>query len=208
MQPPDTGLQIRKKKDWEEKWFPCSGRDLSMLHKFKDALGFRVEAIDGYIGTLADIYFDDQEWSIRYFVINTTGENSTDQKVLISPLAVGEPDWSAGSIPVSLTKKKIKSSPQSEIDLPISRQYEIALRRYYEWPIYWGQSDFLETPAVTHQPSPASIPSDDDAGEALDSEPEVAEEEEGEEVPDSTMLSMPREPDDEEIVELEFSKTE
>ncbi len=176
-----------------------------MLHKAKDALDFRVEAVDGYIGTVIDILFDDSEWALRYFVVNIS-EKIMDRKVLISPISVGEPDWERRILPVSLTKKRILASPQENLDLPISRQYEIALRRYYEWPVYWGQVSFLDTREVKNEPT--EIPSEEDAAETDDSEPGVGEEIESpaeeEEISDS-MLTMPGEPDDEETREFEFS---
>jgi hypothetical protein len=182
-----------------------------MLRKAKDCIGFSVEAIDGFIGTLNDIYFDDSEWAVRYFVVEVSNGSDTI-KALISPLSVGNIDWETRVLPVSLTKKRISASPQAQVDLPISRQYEIALRRYYEWPVYWGQSEFLDTPSVKKQPSPPRIPSDEDASEINETEPQLGdeegyEEEDGEEE-DGPMLSVGREPDDGEIVELEFSTAE
>ncbi|MDR2728321.1 MAG: hypothetical protein LBB56_04255 [Chitinispirillales bacterium] len=182
-----------------------------MLRKAKDCLGFSVEAIDGFIGTLSDIYFDDSEWAVRYFVVEVSSGSDTI-KALISPLSVGKADWEKRALPVSLTKKRITASPQAQVDLPISRQYEIALRRYYEWPVYWGQSEFLDTPSVKKMPSPPRIPSDEDAAEMRESEPQLGDderyEEEDEEEGDGPMLSVGREPDDSEIAELEFAAAE
>lgn len=174
-----------------------------MLHKAKDALGFTVEAVDGYIGTVTDIYFDDQQWAVRYLVVDVSG-TILDQHVLISPVSVGEPDWEKRTIPVSLTRKKISASPQEQTDLPVSRQYEIALRRYYEWPIYWGQVEFLDTRDIKEEET--QIPSEEDATETEDTEPEISEEEAQEE--SDSMLTMPGERDEDEISELEFSKAE
>ncbi|MDR0308250.1 MAG: hypothetical protein LBI42_15660 [Chitinispirillales bacterium] len=181
-----------------------------MLRKAKNCLGFGVEAIDGFIGNLSDIYFDDQEWAVRYFVVDIDSGSET-QKVLISPLSVGKADWKKRSLPVSLTKKRIAASPRAEVDLPISKQYEIALRRYYEWPVYWGQVEFLDTPSVKKMDSPPKIPSDEDAADFQDTEPQTSEEryvEEDEEEEDAPMLSMPRESDDNEVAELEFANDE
>ena len=182
-----------------------------MLRKAKDCLGFGVEAIDGFIGTLSDIYFDDQEWAVRYFVVEIDSGGGETFKTLISPLSVGKADWSKRSLPVSLTKKRISASPQAQIDLPVSKQYEIALRRYYEWPVYWGQVEFLDTPSVKKLDSPPRIPSDEDAADLQDTEPQTSEEryvEEDEEEEDAPMLSMPRESDEDEVAELEFANDE
>jgi hypothetical protein len=47
----------------------------------KDLLGFGIRATDGIIGTVDDLYFDDQDWTIRYCVVNT-GSWLTGRKVL------------------------------------------------------------------------------------------------------------------------------
>ena len=48
----------------------------------------------GLIGEVDDLYFDDEDWAIRYLVVDTGGWLS-GRKVLISPVAIGHPDWMA-----------------------------------------------------------------------------------------------------------------
>jgi uncharacterized protein YrrD len=62
-----------------------------MLHSLKALDGFTISAIDGQLGNVKDIYFDDQKWTIRYFEVDTgwlAGRN-----VLISPISVKGIDW-------------------------------------------------------------------------------------------------------------------
>jgi uncharacterized protein YrrD len=42
-----------------------------MLRSFKELRGFAIRATDGRIGTVSDVYFDDNSWQVRYCVIDT-----------------------------------------------------------------------------------------------------------------------------------------
>ena len=41
---------------------------------------------------MSDFYFDDEDWGVRYLIVDT-GKWLSGRKVLISPLAIGPPDW-------------------------------------------------------------------------------------------------------------------
>jgi uncharacterized protein YrrD len=90
-----------------------------------------VEAEDGEIGSLHDIYFDDQTWAIRYLVIDTA-KWLFGRKVLISPEAM-EPSGEAARIRLRLTREQIKNSPPRDTDPPVSKQYQDVLQSYYGW---------------------------------------------------------------------------
>lgn len=107
-----------------------------MLQNIKSLHGQKLSANDGEIGHVADFYFDDKTWAIRYLVANT-GTWLTDRLVLISPHSLGRPNDDAKTLPVNLTRKQIENSPPIENDKPVSRQYEIEYYRYYGWPGYW-----------------------------------------------------------------------
>jgi hypothetical protein len=108
-----------------------------MLRDIKDLLGHSIEATDGVVGTIKDLYFDDEAWVIRYFVVET-GNWLSSRRVLISPLAVTQPLWESRVLPVSLTKVQIENSPSIDMDAPVSRQHERDYLSYYGYPFYWG----------------------------------------------------------------------
>ena len=58
--------------------------------------------------------------------------------MLISPIAIGHPNWSERARFVSLTKAQVEDSPDIDTELPVSRQHEIRHLRYYGYPYYWG----------------------------------------------------------------------
>ena len=103
----------------------------------KDLETCAIRATDGLIGRVKDLYFDDQAWGIRYLVVET-GAWLSSRKVLISPLAIGQPDWTDKILPVSLTKEQVKNSPDIDTDKPVSRQHEMQYHAYYGYPFYWA----------------------------------------------------------------------
>jgi hypothetical protein len=108
-----------------------------MLRSLTDLKGFALEATDGGIGHLKDVYFDDEKWVVRYLVVDT-GSWLSGREVLISPFAVGQPDWAARVLPVSIRKEQVRNSPDADSAPPVSRQHEIQYLRYYGYPYYWG----------------------------------------------------------------------
>lgn len=108
-----------------------------MLHDINELRGFSVEATDGPIGRVRDFYFDDQAWAIRFLVVDT-GPWLKGRRVLISPIAIGNPDWSARRLPVSLSRALVRDSPDVDTSKPVSRQHEIEQFTYYGYRSYWG----------------------------------------------------------------------
>lgn len=99
--------------------------------------GFTALAKDGEIGKAREFLFDDKSWTIRYLVLNTGGW-LTERLVLISPTSLNKPLWEEKNFPIDLTKGQIESSPEISEKQPVSRQHEVDLAKYYNWPDYWS----------------------------------------------------------------------
>ena len=108
-----------------------------MMRSAKDMEGFAVGATDGVIGHVKDFYLDDEKWVIRYLIVDTGGWLSS-RKVLVSPIAVGTPDWAKKLLPVSISREQVRQSPDIDTERPVSRQHEMAYSAYYAYPSYWG----------------------------------------------------------------------
>ena len=108
-----------------------------MLRSTKDLENYAIGATDGHIGHVKDFYFDDTAWAVRYLVVET-GAWLSSRKVLISPIAIGEPNWKDKTLPVALTKEQVKNSPDIDTEKPVSRQHEMDYAGYYGYPYYWG----------------------------------------------------------------------
>lgn len=123
-----------------------------MLRSLKIIDGYNILVRDGELGKVEDILFDDEDWSIRYLVVDTEGW-LRGRKLLLSSEAVLQPDWASQKIPVKLTKEQVKKSPPLENDAPVSRQYEEALFEYFGWMPYWEPGPVQEH--AVHEPIPA-----------------------------------------------------
>ncbi len=108
-----------------------------MLKNLKQIEGCALEALDGEIGEVKDVYFDDHSWHVRYLVVKT-GTWLKQRRVLISPVVLEGFNWDEKSLPVNLTKEQVRNSPGIDTDQPVSRQREEELRLYYGWAPYWG----------------------------------------------------------------------
>lgn len=107
-----------------------------MLRSAKDLRGYTIQATDGEVGKTDDFFFDDQTWTIRYLVVET-GNWLMGRRVLISPVSLGIPTWEVQTLPVTLTKAQVESSPHVDTDKPVSRQMEEELHRHYGYSPYW-----------------------------------------------------------------------
>ena len=94
-----------------------------MLDKAKTLKGYKLNSLDGEIGSVKQFYFDDQHWTIRYLIADT-GNWLSGREVLLSPYALEGVDTSRKQIDVNLTKKQIEGSPSLDTDKPVSRQFE------------------------------------------------------------------------------------
>ena len=108
-----------------------------MLRSIKDLEHYTLSATDGDIGHVKDFYFDDDAWVVRYLVVDT-GSWLSGRQVLISPISIGEPNWLARTLPVSITKEQVRNSPNIDTDQPVSRQNEEQYMGYYGYSGYWG----------------------------------------------------------------------
>lgn len=107
-----------------------------MLRRLSDLRRYTIGATDGDIGQVEDVYFDDQGWTVRYFVVDT-GTWLAGRKVLISPPAVTGIDAAGLRLTTDLTVQKVKGSPPVDTSRPVSRQHEIEYSGYYGYPRYW-----------------------------------------------------------------------
>jgi len=107
-----------------------------MLRNSSFAIGRSVDATDGPIGTVTDLLFTDDGWTVRWAVIDT-GSWLTGRRVLLPPQKLSPSSSEPDRFTVPLTSEQVKASPPEESDMPVSRQYEAELFGYYQWDPYW-----------------------------------------------------------------------
>jgi uncharacterized protein YrrD len=107
-----------------------------MLVSFEDIRGYGIHAVDGDIGALRDVLFEDAASAIRYLVVEAGGWLS-GREVLLAPAAVGSVEPQRRAIATALTVRQVKDSPPLDDQQMLSREHEELLHRHYDWAPYW-----------------------------------------------------------------------
>ena len=111
-----------------------------MLRDTQDLLGCVVEGLDGSIGEVADLLFDDHRWTVRWLVVKTGDWLVGRREVLLSPTAIRAGAGTAKTLQAALRREQVRGSPEVDTHKPVSRQHEVEQYGYYGYPHYWGGS--------------------------------------------------------------------
>jgi uncharacterized protein YrrD len=98
--------------------------------------GMPVHATDGEIGTIQDVLFDPDSWTVRYLEVSTGWLFGRD--VLIPVGKVMKIDAPDGVATFDCTKEQIENSPSAEPERAIDRDYESRLVTHYGRTPYWA----------------------------------------------------------------------
>jgi hypothetical protein len=120
---------------------------LFMLYETKHLNDYTLYSLDGKIGKVKELFFDDLHWTVRYLVADT-GKWLKGKRVLIAPSFLTDVDQQAKRISVNLTKKQIEESPHLDSDKPVSRQYEDEYHIYYGIQTYYLAPSQLDKPPL------------------------------------------------------------
>lgn len=135
--------------------------------------GYSVHGLDGELGRLRDVYFDDFHWTVRYLVVELE-ENGANRPALIAPYALERVDREARAVTVHLDRAKVLASPTIRLDRPISLQDHVDLHNDYGWPFDWGPTSTSGVGAGNLLASHPLIESQSEAGR-LPTPPEQAD---------------------------------
>jgi sporulation protein YlmC with PRC-barrel domain len=134
----------REEKRREEKWEESNARAIqaerekwdSHLRSTNAVSGYHIQASDGEIGHVEDFIIDEENWAIRYLIINA--QNWWPGKmVLVSPQWIKSVSWDDSKVFINLTREAIKQSPEYTKDSLLTRDYEIGLHKHYNRQGYW-----------------------------------------------------------------------
>jgi hypothetical protein len=79
-----------------------------MLREANDLFGQPVDARDGRLGTIEDLYFDDQDWCVRHAVVRA-GVPFRRELLAIEPSLIARPEWPAPRLAVQLSRREARS---------------------------------------------------------------------------------------------------
>lgn len=107
-----------------------------MLHKITDLKSYSLQATDGEIGSISDLYFDQESWVALYLVVDV-GSWWESNEVLLVPEVIESVDAESQTLMVNITREQVRNSPDVTSDMPLSREKETLLHRHYGWQPYW-----------------------------------------------------------------------
>ncbi|MBN1360452.1 MAG: hypothetical protein JW993_07665 [Sedimentisphaerales bacterium] len=106
------------------------------LRSTREVKGYYIHAADGQIGHVEDFIAGDEDWVIRYLVVDTRNW-LPGRSVLVSPQWVRQVSWDRQEVVVDAAKETVKNCPTYNPSAPVNREYEIQLYDYYGRPKYW-----------------------------------------------------------------------
>ncbi len=101
------------------------------LRSSREVRGYHIEAVDGSIGHLRHYLLDDDTWSVRYLVVDTSSW-WFGKDVAISPRWVSKVSWGGRSLHVNHTRDAIKASPAFDPRVPMTKDYAAALEEHFK----------------------------------------------------------------------------
>jgi hypothetical protein len=116
-----------------------------MLCDTNDLKTFSIQGADGEIGHVTDLYFDDDAWVIRYFVVETRSLLSS-RKVLLAPAWISGLHWDSETVSTELSRAAIYSSPAYDPNAVLDHAWELRLHEHYSRLGYWTRDEALEAP--------------------------------------------------------------
>jgi len=106
------------------------------LRSMREVAGYSIHATDGHIGHVEDFIIGDEEWAVRYMVVDTRNW-LPGRKVIIAPEWVTRIDWRGKVVSLGHSKEEVRESPPYDPNQPVNRQYELRLYDYYGRRKYW-----------------------------------------------------------------------
>ncbi len=116
-------------KQQEKSWDPN-------LRSTNAVSGLHIQASDGELGHVEDFIIDDENWAIRYLIIDTKNWWA-GKKVLVSPQWIDHVSWDESKVFVNLSRESIQQSPEYSEEFLLTRDYETDLHRHYNRKGYW-----------------------------------------------------------------------
>ncbi|MGD1008458.1 MAG: PRC-barrel domain-containing protein [Ignavibacteriaceae bacterium] len=92
--------------------------------------GYYIHANDGEIGHVEDYILDDENWNLRFLIVDTHNWQP-GKKVLILPRWINRIDSNESKVYLNLSQESIKNIPEFDPSQPIGMNYETELFNHY-----------------------------------------------------------------------------
>ena len=129
MAPPYLGLQMNSEPRAE---VADDQEGDPHLRSVVEVIGYHVHAVDGDIGHVENFMFESQDWSLQYFVVDTSNW-WLGKRVLIATQAVKAVEWSDRHIRLDVSREQVKTSPVWDPIIAFNELERTHLHRHYGW---------------------------------------------------------------------------
>ncbi len=106
------------------------------LRSTDEVTGYEIVSGGKTIGEVEDFIVDDENWTIRYLVLDTK-KFLNGKKVIIAPEWIHGIIWNQRQVSVDIPKEKLEKSPAFDDSAPLTRKYEESIYSYYGGTKYW-----------------------------------------------------------------------
>ena len=100
------------------------------LRSVAEISGYHIHATDGDIGHLSDVLIEDQDWSLRYLIVNTSNWWQ-GKEILISPRSTQSIRWTEQLIYLGVTRDLIRTGPAYDPARRIDAAFEADMASHY-----------------------------------------------------------------------------
>jgi len=107
----------------------------NVLRRTEDLYGFVLRGIDGSIGRVHDLYFDEVSWMVRYLALDTQAW-PIRRFVLLAPSVLKKLAWDKRRGSVQVTREQVTSCPDIKPRPWLSRRHCAELDEYFGWPVW------------------------------------------------------------------------
>jgi hypothetical protein len=126
-----------------------------MLASLTELKSYYVRGRDGEIGRINDVCFREDEWIMRYLVVDM---EDLDREALLLSAYLGRLNRAKHTLSADIRRELVESTPPFDRAKPLTRQDEQELHNLYGWPVYWWEQEEEITPigGLWDEPQPES----------------------------------------------------
>ena len=133
---------------WPSYWSPAAPSHPALdelggnphLRSVREVIGYGIRASDGEVGHVEDFFVSDDEWRIRYVVVDTLNW-LPGRKVLVAPEWIEGVNWADQRMTVGLPRETIESCPEFGPSPWVTRLYEEQIYEHYGRRGYWERRE-------------------------------------------------------------------
>lgn len=93
-------------------------------------LQYHVHATDGDIGHVQGMLVDEETWTVRYMIVNTSAW-WLGHEVLIAPSWIQNVSWPDRAVTVDMSRQTLKLAPPYDSNVPLEPELELRLFEHY-----------------------------------------------------------------------------